>query len=237
MKIAICDDNPSYAKLLWDAIYTCCAKRNWLLNGSCFTSPQQLLHADLSGTQALFLDIDMPELNGIEAARQLREKYAELIIVFVTGYLEYAPEGYCVNALRYLLKSRIDQELDSCLNAIQERLLENSETIFIQQNDCMEEIAVKDIILFEGTPTRHVLLRTKFQGDGIKCLGKLEDYETRLKEKGFLRLQKSYLVNMSYIDKLSGYRAKLRNGMEIRVSRQNYAQIRTRYVMWKGQRL
>ena len=237
VNIAICDDNPLFTKDLYELIYTCCAKKDWSCKGLIFTSPQRLLAADLSETQIAFLDIDMPLINGLEVAKELRQRYPELIIVFATQYVQYALDGYCVNAFRYLLKSRIEKQLEECMDAIEEKLYEDKETITVQQKDRFEEIAINDIVLFAGTDRRAVLLYTRNKTEAIECSGKLGDYEERLKEKGFLRLQKSYLANMRHIEKISNYKAKIRNGMEIKVSEKNYPQISRTYTLWRGQKL
>ena len=62
-------------------------------------------------------------------------------------------------------------------------------------------------------------------------------YTERLSGKGFIRLQKSFLVNMSYISKISGYTAQLRNGEILKVSEKDYKAICAEYLMWKGRRL
>ena len=102
MKIAILDDDPMFVKELQQKISMGCAKRDWGLKCVSFSNPQELLAFDLSNTQVVFLDIDIPETNGIEVASQIRQRYTDIILVFVTGYIQFAPAGYKVNALIYI---------------------------------------------------------------------------------------------------------------------------------------
>ena len=74
-------------------------------------------------------------------------------------------------------------------------------------------------------------------GETIECLGKLEDYDQFLSEQGFIRLQKSFLVNMQYIDKMASYSAQLRNNVTIKVSEKNYKAICRKFLLWKGMNL
>ena len=104
MKIAICDDSYEFACQLKEKLESICAKLDWQMESTVFSSPTALLSADLSAIQVLFLDIDMPGLNGIEVASRIRKHQKDLILVFVTAFIEYAPEGYHVEAYRYLLK-------------------------------------------------------------------------------------------------------------------------------------
>ena len=93
---------------------------------------QSTLGADLSAADTLFLDIDMPGIDGITAGRELRGRYPDLIIVYVTGYVQYARDGYSVAAFRYLLKDSLDEELPDCLRDIQQKLYAQQESIVIR---------------------------------------------------------------------------------------------------------
>ena len=93
MTIAILDDDPMFVKELQQKISMGCAKRDWGLKCVSFSNPQELLAFDLSNTQVVFLDIDIPETNGIEVASQIRQRYTDIILVFVTGYIQFAPAG------------------------------------------------------------------------------------------------------------------------------------------------
>ena len=102
------------------------------------------------------------------------------------------------NAFRYLLKAKLDEELSSCMDDLQEKLYENNRVIQIRQKDRFLPIAIKDILYFEGTSQRRVQAILTC-GEIIECLGKLEDYDQFLSEQGFIRLQKSFLVNIHNI--------------------------------------
>ncbi len=238
MKIIILDDDAVFAEELYNQISTGFARRDWPLSCQVFASPQMLLKEDLSDVQVAFLDIDMPEINGIEVAWQLRQSYPDIILIFVTAYIQYAPTGYKVNAFRYIMKNQYVKEIDACLDAIQDKLFEDTETLLVELKDTTTEIALKDILYFEGTSYRRVLLhRVSSAGPHLECLGKLGDYEKKLQDKGFIRLHKSFLVNMCYISRLANYQVKLRNGEVLKVSENNYREICSQYLMWKGSRL
>ena len=159
-----------------------------------------------------------------------------MVLIFVTSFIEYAPSGYKVNAFRYLLKAKLDEELSGCMDDLQEKLYENNRVIQIRQKDRFLPIAIKDILYFEGTSQRRVQAILTC-GETIECLGKLEDYDQFLSEQGFIRLQKSFLVNMQYIDKMASYSAQLRNNVTIKVSEKNYKAICRKFLLWKGMNL
>jgi DNA-binding LytR/AlgR family response regulator len=233
MNLAVCDDDRVFLDELEREIKRYTAEQELDIHIDKYSAPRALLSADLASCDAVFLDIDMPEINGLEVAQQLRNIYPDIVIVFVTGWIEYAPAGYRVNAFRYLLKKNLSQELWNCLDDVQKKLAEVSEQITIHTRDRTLEVGLNNILYFEGTSHRSVLMHTKHQ-KLIECTGKLSDYEAALSVKGFLRLQKSYLVNMNHIEKIRNYRATLQNGEELKVSERQYALITKDFLMWKG---
>ena len=95
----ICDSLINYIrKSVWGL------QNDWALNCHIFSHPQDLLNSNLGTLHAVFLDIDMPEMNGLEVASQIRQHYPDLILVFITAFLQFAPSGYKVSAFRYILK-------------------------------------------------------------------------------------------------------------------------------------
>lgn len=237
MKIAICDDSYEFACQLKTKLDAICARLDWQMEAMVFSSSTALLNADLSGVQILFLDIDMPGLNGIEVASRIRKQQKDLILVFVTAFIEYAPEGYHVEAYRYLLKQKIDAELLPTMESIYEKLSASTETILVEQKSGTIAIPIKNILYLEGTPYRKVLFHLNNGSVPVEVSGKLVDYEQRLEGKGFLRLQRSFLANMAQISKISSYQVTLRNGMILKASESYYKQVQATFLRWKGQHL
>lgn len=237
MKIAICDNDISFVLKLRDLIDDYFAHHNLIGEYSLFSSPLKMLETDLLAADVIFLDIDMPEINGIEAAGHLRQKYPDVVLIFVTDYIEYAPAGYRVDAFRYLLKSRMPQELSGILDEVVEKLFVDQTTIRVKSNGEDTLLQLKDIIYIEGTARRMVLAHLVGETEPLECSGKLAEFEDRLKNDGFLRLQRSFLANIRHIKKISGYTAFLDDGTELKVSDKNYNQLRSSFLAWKGNRL
>ena len=86
----------------------------WIpLNGDFFYSKEE----NTNGYDIIFLDIEMPKLNGIELAKQIRSKLPDVILIFLTSHNEFAPQGYKVKALRYLSKLNMREQLNEALSA------------------------------------------------------------------------------------------------------------------------
>ena len=103
MRILICDDEQKLIDLELSILQEYCRSTN--IAATFFTFTDSLSAGNIGEFDIAFLDIDMEKLNGIELARKLRSKNPTSIIIFVTNFIQYAPEGYEVNAFRYLLKS------------------------------------------------------------------------------------------------------------------------------------
>lgn len=236
LQIAICDDNLKFAQMLQGRIRSHFAA----VDGACafllFTDPQKLVRSDLSAVQILFLDVDMPGLNGIDAAREIRRSYPELFLVFVSAWVEYAPEGYQVNAFRYLLKQRLDEELPACLEDIWSRLAQGQDRLRLSCREGAVDVRLGEILYLEGSSYRMVLVH-RTDGSVVECRGKLSDFEAELAPRGFLRIQKSFVVNMRCIRRIQGYRAWLKNGEVLHTTEKNYGPMRDRYLLWRGQQL
>lgn len=232
MKVVICDDDAAFCDLFSRMLEEQFTARQWPLDYVVFTSGQTLLVSDLTDVQIVFLDIDMPGVNGMEVAHQLREKSKELIIIFVTAFPQYALEGYSVEALRYLLKDDLAGQLPVCVNAILEKLSARRRYIKIQTPDRLVTVSLDDILYFEGTVSRRALLHLR-DSSPVECMGRVADYEARLAEDGFLRIQRSFLVNMQFIEDIRNYTAKITGGETLAVSRQDYRKITRQYVTWK----
>lgn len=237
MKVAICDNDTDFILKLKNCIGDYFAHSNLIGEFVLFSSPVKMLEADLSAVDVVFLDVDMPEINGIEAAGYLRQKLPDVMLVFVTDYIEYAPAGYRVDAFRYLLKSRMSQELNSILDEIVDKLYVDQSTIQVKSQGEDILLPLKNIVYIEGTGRRMVLVHLVGEGNPLECSGKLSDFESQLNDSGFLRLQRSFLANIRHIKKISSYTAFLDNGTELRVTDKNYNQLRNSFLSWKGNRL
>lgn len=238
MNFIICDDDTRFAERFERQIRDVCADHNW----KCCcqrVDGQALFRMDFSTIDVLFLDIEMPDISGLDIARQLRSKYENLLLVFVTGFIEYAPSGYKVQAFRYLLKSKIDQELPECLQDIHQKLHADRESISFKTPEGEIRVRLSAIVYLEGTHKRHILLHLH-PTDGavcMECTGTLSSHESRLENKGFLKIQRSYFVNMLYIEKISNYQVTLKTKEILKMSRFHFNEKRQKFLIWKEEHL
>ena len=183
-----------------------------------------------------FLDIDFGDRRGagIDLARRLRQKRNDAILIFVTNYVEYAPEGYELRAFRYLLKTDIDMKLEAYFSQAAEQFAAKREILPIQTGGEMRNLTVDEILYLESDKHTVRIYMLSSSAGPYSCYASLLSFEEKLQPLGFLRVQKSFLVNMRHIRKLQCGEAALESGETLPVSEKNYRQIKRAYLLWKG---
>ena len=208
-KIAICDDEPLHIDKI----------RSILLDEETdnYTKPANLLNAITAGKRydVLFLDIMMPEIDGISLARELRELDEDMLIVFITSKIEFMQTGYEVKAFRYLLKDQIDTGLPKIRKDIEKELLDRADTYFTYEFERKTyRYPCRDILYLESN-LRRIILHTN--RDTAALYGKLDDLA--IKYPMFVRVHKSFLVNRRHIRSISAGVVVLSNGDVLPISR------------------
>ena len=241
IQIILCDDNDVFLEKFRAEIHGSLKKSKITAVVQTYSSAEAIPAAMMAEADILFLDIDFTDKNytGIDIAKKIREVNDHAVIVFVTNYIEYAPEGYEVQAFRYLLKSDIESKLDRCLEQILGKMQSVQETVLINSAGETLELPLSDILYIESQLHNAVIYIQTLGTDTVKevrVYSSLSNLEQQLSEKGFLRVQKSYLVNMRRIAKYQCSEALLDNGTVLKVSQKMYAEQKKKYLLWKGHR-
>ena len=150
---------------------------------------------------AVFLDIAMRRMNGVELAHAIRKKDKKLPIAFLTADSAFAIEGYEVRAVRYLLKPITADKLDSLLDELlaeRHRGMEDNISITISENGATKRIA-------EGSIHR---------------------------KEQFVKCHRSYVVNLSYVEKITRTDCTLSDNTILPVSRSAYQLLNERFIQY-----
>lgn len=235
INIIACDDDREFLDTLRTKILGVLARLNMSADIELFTSFHELRDDRLAACDIAFLDIDFVghDRNGLDIARRLREGNSRALIFFITNFIEYAPEGYEVQAFRYILKHDLDAVLGRYLLQALERLSNVNDMLQFQHNGALLELSFDDILYLEVLG-HSVSVVT--EGGTYSVNATLSSFEQQLERHGFLRVHKSYLVNMRYIKKFQCRELTLSNGAVLRVSEKSYAEQKRKYLLWKGWR-
>lgn len=214
MRIAICDDEK---KFIDDFI----VKMDKLYNRidvivDVFMSGEELLKSYSNGKyDIVFLDIEMPAMDGLTVAKKLRCISEDVYIVFLTGHVEYALKGYEVNALRYLKKPIDINDIREIVNYVVTKQ-HSKKFLWIKNSEGEHRVLLSDIIYVEAQDQRIDIVTLKGH---FLVLGKLNDYEEKFKSEGFFRIHRSYLVALSKIVNISGSEVTVAGGVILPVGR------------------
>ncbi len=184
-----------------------------------FQSGRELLQA-LESFDIVFLDIIMQELDGMKTAKIFREKASDKILIFVSSSREYVFEAYDVEAFQYLLKPVNDRKLKSVLQkAVLKTESRSQEFIIVSRERQKKKILLDDIYYFE-IKGRTVDVHGP---EGIfTYYEQIGELENRLRDKGFFRCHKSYLINLKYVDGYNRQDVILENGEKIVIAKRRY---------------
>ena len=152
---------------------------------------------------AIFCDINMPDLNGMDFVKSLA---APPLVVFTTAYSEYAVEGFRVNAVDYLLKPFGLQDFQRAANRLKERLSESAvadsdNTLFLKTDYRIVKVSIPDIRYIEAMSE---YLKVWIQGEAkpIITLLSMKKMEEHLPDY-FMRIHRSYIINLTMIQEVN----------------------------------
>lgn len=213
---AVCDDEPRMLEQLTGCLTAFLEERGLSFHVECFSSGAALLER-AGDFDLILLDIRMEGLDGMEAARRLRQAGDRGLLIFVTALEELVFDAFAVEAFDYLLKpldaARFRQTVDRALQALERR---SGGRILVQRGTLRRMIPLGDIVYGEVLG-RKVYLHLR-DGTTVDYYEKLENLERQVDGR-FFRCHRSYLVNLDDVLGCGGGRVTLSNGGEVPVSR------------------
>lgn len=235
MHFAVCDDQPAYVEQITLLIRQYAAEHQLECQVDGFTNPDNLLEQCKSKSyDAVFLDVEMPGKSGLETAKQLRVQWPSLYVIFISNHLDYALEGYQVEAFRYLLKDQLQQKFVPCMNALYAGLFPPDNTLCLRIEREEIRLNLEQIQYFEAS--QHTVLAYFIAQDRQPLVFRItmNELEQKLTEKDFLRIQRSFIVNLKQVKRFYNYTVILKTGKVISVSEKQFSALRDRFLTWRG---
>ena len=210
VKIGIVDDEEAPRAQLRQELARFEAEYGTEFEVSEFDSAASFLSAEHAGCNILYLDIDMPQMTGMELAEKIRETDNEVIIIFCTNLQQFALNGYKVSALGFLVKPvqwySFHMFLSRALHTVEQRarLSEDpaAQRVVIKDGSVSKVLYAADIRYVEVQQhylMYHVWDKKTDQGTVIQTRGSMHDAADQLSQYGFARCSASFLVNLSSI--------------------------------------
>lgn len=236
LKILIADDDPAIAGYLKtiiedvpDAVVVAIA-----VNGA-----EAVTKFERNKPNVVILDVDMPEMNGIEAARALSERYNGIYFVFVTAHTNYVFDAYELYSFDYILKPIDEKRVHKTIKKLKEKVhadkvagCVSKRSIAIQVEGRRVFINPNDIVFIESIKPKVLIKTIK---DQYVIGGELHTFEEYLNPRDFFRCHKGYIVNLKYIREVvpSGrtFQILLHSGDKILLSREKEKDLREKIIM------
>ncbi len=219
LSIAVCDDE------LLECLHIAARIRDLAkeLQFSCtvehFCSGRELLRA-LDRFDLIFLDILMDEMDGMETARRCRELSFDKLLVFLTSSRRYVFDAYDVEAFHYLVKPVEDEKLKNVLRrAAWKARGVSQDHIVVSWERKRRKLFLDHILYFE---IRGRQVEAHGEDESFTYYERIGVLEEQLKEKGFFRCHKSYLLNLRHVDMYDRQEAVLDNGERIVIAKRRY---------------
>ena len=239
IKIGICDNNKEDRIHLCKYIDIYFSTHSYSYNILLFENSNDLVDYYLNNINQyidlLFIDVDLPEINGIEVCKKIRSLDSNLCIVFNTLNLSYTLESFQVWPLYYNIKpieySEISFIIDRFLRIYNHCKEEN---LLVKNGKKFINLSYNEITFIESQNTTLKIHMNNYEI--LKTYGKLDDIEKKLSNKRFLRCHKSFLINMDYVKSVEAYKFTTIFGDSVSIKQRDSSKIKKEYYDYVSQK-
>lgn len=226
LDMVICADNILF-HVIRDYLHSLCIEYKL----ERYESDSQLMDLGfaLQDYDAIFLDIDTEETDGINVGQRIREYSSQTFFVLETSCIHGILDGYKIGADRCLLKNHV-LFMDSVKETLDQIIKNKSIGLCYTFLEGKTMLDVRNIIYIESNLHKlNYYIMENNQYRAYTLYGKLNEIERNLPSEEFIRIHQSYLVNKSYMEKIERYQVQLVNGQRLPISKNRFMDVRGKY--------
>lgn len=222
LKVAIVDDNDILRKNAKDVVRKTIPEGH--LELKTYTKGEGLLFDMEENTDIYILDVEMPGINGIELAKELRKKDKGGEIIFLTAYAKYAVLGYETHAYSYILKDEMESKLPQILRQLYEKICSGRQKYYIiETNSRFEKIPMSEI-LYINKEEKNCIFVTR-DGEYRERISLNEVFQ-KLSEEEFIYIDKGQIVNIPNIERIVQETVYMAEDIKLTISRANIKKVK-----------
>lgn len=225
MNICICDDDENFIRQMHDLLQGLVPGHHLLSFTSGFEMLEHVKCID-SEIDILFLDMEMPGLNGLQTAAELRNSHPHLAVAVVTAYPQYAIASYDFAPIHYIVKPVSADNIQRCID----RAKISEDVLLIKSRDGVQYVQINKIYALESNGLKVCIDLEHEDISNYKTLGY---YEKVLNAKGFYRIHSGAIINLVYVSAVYGNKITLMNQMVFYVSRRKKSGFMTALLKWR----
>lgn len=202
IRIAIVEDEPLFVQQLQDYIHRYEEESGKQIRITVFVDGEDITEDYRGDYDIILMDIQMQFMDGMTAAEKIREMDHEVTIMFITNMIQYAVRGYEVDAMDYVVKPveyfAFSQKLNKAIGRLKKTI---QVFVSVPTENGIQKLSVSDIYYIEsqGHYARYKTAKGEFLSRVV-----MKELEDTMSKYGFFRCGKGFLVNMKYVDGISG---------------------------------
>lgn len=238
LKIVFCDDDPFFRKSIKDETIRQFLRHNIVVEAEDAASAEELLAVmGKMNCRIVFLDIELPDMDGVRLGERLRLHGCEADIIYVTNMDDRVYDVFPIRPWYFIRKSRFAQELSNVVTRYVQSQTEQEKQLVLQSTAGeFRAFGQQDIIYVEAAgKTQKIFPAETNEPFFVRC--SLQDLEKQLLPMGFIRIHKGFAVNYRYIQKITSRAIVLDSGESLPVGRDRLKSARESYLSlmkWRG---
>ncbi len=227
LNIAVLDDEAAYIDRICRITETCMEWMGMEYKIHVYEKGRDVLDELKRGVcfDIYLLDIQLPDVDGLETAKQIRRSFSEPILIYITNYVNYAVEAYEVNTYRYIPKQMLEEKLPQAYCSMEPLLKKNRKHdrfYLIRWYSFQEKIFYRDIFYLKKEGKYVVFVHKNGESRTRKSL---EEVLEELQSKEFLMIDRSCAVNMGQVQSVKDRRVYIQNGENFPVSQAKWQSV------------
>lgn len=229
LHIAICDDEPAAVSIIEDLLRDDLRRRDLQAEIVCYTDPELCRGAIRAGAcyDLLFLDVDMPELDGVALGLELSEFLRDTLLIYISGQPERVFDSFRARPFRFLPKSSLGEMWSAAMDDAEEELRcrRASRLVFASGSQSLS-LRPEHIVYIEALLKKQVLHTT---GGNYDIAVGFESAVSRLDGAGFIRIHRSYAVNYRFIRSVNRTDVELDDGTVLPIGRSKHGAVQQEF--------
>lgn len=240
LRIAICDDEiviVEQVRSFINELYSSDLEITEFHSGETLVKAFKALHQE-ERFDLIFLDIEMRGMNGVLAAKEIRKKDSNVLIIYISNYENYHRLLFEVEPFRFIKKPVMQEEFKEIFKIAYQRVCDKMGNLEVKYKGSIKEIPYSQIIYFRSEG-RNVNIFVRDDEEIYNFTDKLDYVEKKFEKRKeqFLRVHKSYLVNYTYIKIFEYTRIVLFNDEVISISQDRREDVRKMYMRLLGEQI